>query len=459
MITSPIFTTDKTAEEITPDIARDYIKKHNSKELPRLSKLEDYYCGNHPINGRKKSDGLSNNIVMTNHAAYIAKFTAAYLVGAPVAYSAKDGSDITALTAYLDLADSATQDADLALDAAVFGRAYELMYMSSDERPTPRLARISPLNAFVVYDDTVEQNPVFGVYYYPVFEAGKSDPKYYRCALLTAEYSQEFTLDPRFVLTAQDEPEQHFFGAVPLDEIFNDGQRQGDFEQVTSLIDAYNTLQSDRVNDKEQFVDALLLIKGQVLGDDNNEKSETYNAIKENRVLELTQDGDASFLTRQFDEASIEVLRKSIVSDIHKISGVPDMSDESFAGNSSGVAMKYKLLNLEQLTKTKERYFAEGLRYRIKCFANVIAAKGGAYIDAANINISFTRSLPANELELAQVVSSLNGVVPQKTLLSLLPFISDPEAAADELAKEKQDSLNRQQQMFANTPLVADNEQ
>ena len=176
-------------------------------------------------------------------------------------------------------------------------------------------------------------------------------------------------------------------------------------------------------------------------------------------MLELTQDGDASFLTRQFDEASIEVLRKSIVSDIHKISGVPDMSDESFAGNSSGVAMKYKLLNLEQLTKTKERYFAEGLRYRLKCFANVIAAKGGAYIDAANINISFTRSLPANELELAQVVSSLNGVVPQKTLLSLLPFVSDPEAAADELAKEKQDSLNRQQQMFANTPLVADNEQ
>ena len=47
---------------------------------------------------------------------------------------------------------------------------------------------------------------------------------------------------------------------------FNDGQRQGDFEQVISLIDAYNTLQSDRVNDKEQFVDSLMYIKGQILG-------------------------------------------------------------------------------------------------------------------------------------------------------------------------------------------------
>ena len=74
-------------------------------------------------------------------------------------------------------------------------------------------------------------------------------------------------------------------------------------------------MQSDRVNDKEQFVDALLLIKGQILGDDNEEKTETYNAMKQNRVLELSSDSDASFLTRQFDESSIEVLRKSIVSD------------------------------------------------------------------------------------------------------------------------------------------------
>lgn len=459
MITSPIFTTNLTAEEITPAAARNYIDKHYRYELPRLMKLDEYYSGHHQICGRTKEGALSNNRVMTNHAAYIAKFTAAYLIGAPVTYSAKDSADITPLTDYLALADSSTQDADLALDAAVFGRAYELMYMSADETPVPKLARLSPLNAFVVYDDTVEQNPVFGVYYYPVFEPGNSSPKYFKCALLTAEYSQEFVTSSGFSVTAQNEPVPHFFGAVPLDEIFNDGQRQGDFEQVISLIDAYNTLQSDRVNDKEQFVDALLLIKGQILGDNNDEKTETYNAMKQNRVLELSSDSDASFLTRQFDESSIEVLRKSIVSDIHKISGVPDMSDESFAGNSSGVAMKYKLLNLEQITKTKERYFAEGLRYRLKCFANVLAAKGGGLIDVSAINIGFTRSLPANELELSQVVNNLTGKVPQATLLSLLPFVTDPEAAAKELADEKQESLNRQQMMFSNTPLVNGNEE
>ena len=37
MITSPIFTTDKTAEMITPKIARDYIEKHDKYEMPRLA--------------------------------------------------------------------------------------------------------------------------------------------------------------------------------------------------------------------------------------------------------------------------------------------------------------------------------------------------------------------------------------------------------------------------------------
>lgn len=272
-------------------------------------------------------------------------------------------------------------------------------------------------------------------------------------AFREGEITQDFELTSNFGLKSEGAAVPHYFGKVPLNEIYNDGQRQGDFEQVISLIDAYNTLQSDRVNDKEQFVDSLMYIKGQILGETDDEKAETYSDIQRNRVVELSQDGEIGFLTRQFDEASVEVLRKSIVTDIHKISGVPDMSDDNFVGNASGVAMKYKLLNLEQITKTKERYFTEGLRYRLECLSNIIGIKGG-YIDPKQIDITFTRSLPQNELELSQVVATLDGKVPQETLLSLLPFVKDPQSAAEELRKQKQDAITAQQQMFMNTPLV-----
>jgi hypothetical protein len=44
--------------------------------------------------------------------------------------------------------------------------------------------------------------------------------------------------------------------------------------------------------------------------------------------------------------------------------------------------------------------------------------------------------------------------VPQETLLSLLPFVKDPQSAAEELRQQKQDAIATQQQMFMNTPLA-----
>lgn len=458
MISSPIFTTSLSAEEITLKDVLKYIQTHNTKELPRLKMLEDYYDGNHSINKRQKAKNLSNNIVVTNHASYIANFTAAYLAGEAVTYTAPDEMDITAIQTALKKADSATQDADLALDCAIFGRCYDMTYMSGDENAIPKLARLSPMNTFVVYDDTVEQKPVFAVYYYPVLD-DSGNVKNYNAQYYTDTYSKRFALSSTFGLIAEGEPELHYFGMVPINEIYNNGRRTGDFEQVISLIDAYNTLQSDRINDKEQFVDAILYLKGTVLGDDNEERSETYKAIKDLKVMELPADGEAGFLTRQFDETSVEVLKNAIVNDIHKTSCVPDMTDDNFAGNASGVAMKYKLIGLEQLTKTKERYFAEGLKYRLKLFANVLSVKGMPLIDTTEISIKFRRSLPVNELETAQVVSTLNGTAPLKELLSLLPFIDDADKAMKQLEEEQKNKTENAQAMFMNTPIGTNEEE
>ena len=452
MIDVPIMTTEKSANEIKINDVIAYIKQFNNNALSRLTRLNDYYEGRHAILNRTKADGLSNNRITVNFASYIADLTSAYLIGSPVKYSAPEGVEIDAILKALKKADSATQDSDLALDAAVFGTCYELMYMSSDPKPEPRLARLSPLNTFVVYDDTVEQNPVFAVYYYPIRDANGNITKY-KGSYYTDEISCAFTLTSSFTLLSAENPERHYFGAVPINEIYNDGRRSGDFEQVTSLIDAYNTLQSDRVNDKEQFVDAILLISGAILGDTNDEKSDTYQAIKEHRVMELNDGATAQYLTRQFDEGSVEVLQRRIEQSIHKISKTPDMSDENFASNVSGVAMRYKLLPLEERTTIKERYFAEGLRYRLRLLQNAAEITGGAKVDISEIEIKFSRSLPVNELEIAQTAQALSGIVPRETILGMIPAVTDVTAAIEKLDAEKKEAAERQQAMFSNTPV------
>ena len=119
---------------------------------------------------------------------------------------------------------------------------------------------------------------------------------------------------------------------------------------------------------------------------------------------------------------------------------VPDLTDESFAANASGVAMRYKLLGLEQLTAIKERWFREGLRSRLRLFARFLAVLARASLNPETVEMTFTRSLPVNETETAQMVAQLSGIAPQRTLLAQLPFIDDVDAAVAQLREEKSGS-------------------
>lgn len=445
------FTINEGAE-LTPALACKYIEKHKSKTRGRYDLLARYYEGEHDILKRDKRRVLANNKLVCNHARYISDTAVGYFAGNPVKYSSAE--DLEPLLDLLKAADSDTQDIDLAQKASIFGAAYEFIYVGRDG--APRLYSPDPRQAFVVYDDTVEQKPVAGVYYYELREDFGDRVTGYSVYLCDSNTTRHFLTDTEYAVRGEVTEKPHGMGGVPLIEIYNNSTCSGDFEPVLSLIDAYNILQSDRVNDKEQFVEAILLIKGYVLGDTNDEKSESYKAIRDNGLLEMDADGSAEWLTRQFDESSVEVLRKSLEQDIHKFANVPCMSDESFGGNASGVAMRYKLLGFEQITKIKERYFREGLKERLRLLCGYLKLTGGGSIDSTQIGIQFTRALPVNEVERAQLVSELREVVPLDILLGQLPFVDDPETAAAEIEQKQRE----QAELMANSiPEVMTDEQ
>lgn len=415
-----MFTISKNAK-ITPELAVKFILKHTLGN-DRLNRLNDYYMGEHDILSRRKDKNAANNRLVCNHAKYITDCTTGYFLGSPVRYVSRSGKDISDIKDALKKCDSETQDIDLARFGSIYGVSYEMLYMIDSGEI--RLASLDPRNAFVVYDDTVEQRPLFGVYYMPLYDDSgyKSGYRVYLCDSVRV---QEFFTSISFVITGLGTEYEHCFGGVPVIEYYNNWDCQGDFEQVTTLIDAYNTLQSDRLNDKEQFVDSILVIKGQILGDTPEEETNTYNSIKEYGVMTIDDTGDAKWLTRQFDESSVDILRRSLENDIHKFSGVPCLNDESFSGNSSGVAMKYKLLAFEQMTKIKERYFTEGLRIRLSLISNALAVMGAPRTDVSDIDILFTHHLPENEKEIAETVNLLKDIVPSDDLQKLLPYDLD----------------------------------
>ena len=435
----------KDITELTPEQVCKYIKIHREALCERYEELERYYNGEHPILKRlpKRKDDPCNNLV-ANFPAYIADMASGYHIGEPISYQS-DTEDLTDLLEWYKNAQVDVQDTENSDDQAIFGVAYELVYMSTDEDPTPKVASVHPSQSFVIYNNTVEFKSLAGVYYTEIKDPKTQEVTGYEVEVSTAEYYTRFKINTSFDIAGEvEEPEINPFGRVPLIEIYNNKYKKSDFEKVISLIDGYNKAQSNRVDDKEQYVNSLMVLKGQTLGDDNKEKAETYQSIKENGVIELTPDGDLSFLTRQSDQQGDELLRNSIADDIHKFSYVPSFTDKDFAGNISGIAMQFKLFGLNQLMKKKDRYTLEGLRERMRLFNAILATKGMKQVDINNVNITITHSSPKNLQELAQIIGVLTGICSNETLAAQLPFVDNPEEEVKKAAEERRQKMDEE---------------
>ena len=105
--------------------------------------------------------------------------------------------------------------------------------------------------------------------------------------------------------------------------------------------------------------------------------------------------------------------------------------------DASGVAISYKLIGLQQICARKQREFKKALQRRIELIAGILKLKEQAQIDFRDIDIQFTNNIPQNLVEIAQIINSLDGLVSQKTLLSLLPFVTEPREELDELDHER----------------------
>lgn len=436
------------------------IKTHFSKVSPQIKKNMRYYDGKHAILRRKRTDDSApNNKTVCNHAKDITDTATGYFMSSALTFKCSDKSmNIDALTDAFDKGNVDEIDHDNALDMSRTGCAFEYVY---PKNKTNNLTskNLSPLTTFIVYDDSIEENELFSVYYDRIKDDSSS--KYvYIAHVLTEHYKYKFILYGDSQMNREELREPHSMGCIPIIMYQNNKDCIGDYEQQISLMDAYNTLMSDRINDKEQFLNSLLVLYGARLADDAvdadnvTEVSKALKVLKDNGFLELPEGAKAEYIARTLDENGVEVLRKAIKEDIYTFSHVPNMTDANFVGNSSGVAMEYKLLSLENITSTKERYYTKGLKKRIELYCN--------YLNLLNISANpsaimptFKRNLPKNILELSQIIANLKGFVSRKTLVQQLPFVEDPEGEIDAVDEENVQAMKQQQQMFGyaeNTP-------
>lgn len=437
---------------INKDIVKDKIPEElilkcielHKKSIYRLIENKDYYLGKHKILNKTKRGNEPNNKIVNNFAKYITDTLCGYFMGNPMTISTKNDKDISSLLDMLEKININTHNIDLEKDLSIYGIAYELLYM--DEESKLKIAILNPQNTFVVYSNEIGNKSLFAVNYYVDLDMYLKPKGYIINVYTDSEILNYYSKDLKDIKLQQ--IEEHFFERVPITQFFNNAEGKGDFEGVISQIDAYNVLMSDRVNDKEKFVDSLLVVTGFTFEDVGEEANKR---IKQSRIIEIpSENSDIKYITKSLNETEVQVLANAIKEDIHKFSHTPDFTDEKFSGNVSGVAMSYKLKSLENLSKVKERFFISSVKRRLKIIKAILDKKTMSSYNLEDIKITMTRTLPVNNLELAQMVNLLNQKVSSETLLAQLPFIEDPATELEKLKEEKQEDDENMAKAFNN---------
>lgn len=412
----------QTERELTKELIIELVKEHKATRLETFRRLQDYYDGISDITKREMAKNKPNNKTVLNYPAYIVDMIQGYFIGSPVVYTSQldfmgEIQDI------FNLNDEQDENSELAKMMGIKGVAYELVY--SDEEAQVRFNELEPDNTFLVYDTKIIPRPRFGIRFYEVDET---------------EFIEVYTTDSIIRYENVDdslveiETETHYFGDVPIIEFNNNKRQFGDFEKVMTLIDAMEIATANSVNDLEYFSDAYMYLVN-MLGTDESD----IEKIRENKVILLEEAGEAGFLVKPSNNQDSENVKDRLNNSIHKFAMIPDMSDENFAANASGVAMAYKHFGLDQVVANKERKFKTGLNKRLELICNFLnTRKGTTKYEYDEIKITFSRNKPINEKENAEIAQLLKGLVSEQTAISYLTMVEDPQDEMERIQLEKE---------------------
>ena len=411
---------------LTKEIIQRFIDRDRDENARKIM-LHEYYKGKHNILRRAYDDpSKPNNKVVNPYANYITTLMTGYFIGEPVQYTAANEDVLEAFHEVMEYNDEPSVNKEIAKWQSVCGEGYEILYIDADGNI--RFKALPAIGMIPIYNDDIEERLIYVIRYWTSYDIELDDNIDFvevYSAVDVAKYKSDLN-----GLTLLDQ-KYHVFGQVPVTPYFNNDEGQGDFELVISEIDAYDSFESDSVNEADYFADSYLVLSGM-----EGTTSEDVASMKTNRVLIFPEGGEGSWLTKTVNDTWIENEKKRLDQDIHKFSFCPPMTDENFAANASGVAMKYKLMGLENKVGVKETEFEKGLRRRIELIYGVMRKVNGD-MDYLDINIVFTRNLPQDLSAAVDTVIKLDGIVSDETRLALLPMDIDAQEELEKVEEKK----------------------
>lgn len=419
--------------EITRDNVLEVLRKalitHWSNKAD-MEYLYAYYKGRQPVLNRQKEVRPEiKNTVVENRANEIVSFKVGYLMGEPIQYVSRSDSKsvadkITTLNGYCLSEDKAAKDKELADWFHICGTAYRMVLpdsvfeRESDEAPF-EIYTLDPRFAFVVYANSIGEPPVMGVKYIQ-----RSDG-----AVIYSIYTKDryFEVENQSMIVRE---EAQSLG-IPIIEYPANNARLGAFEIVLPLLDAINTVDSNRLDGVEQFVQALMLFHNVDISGDDFSKLRDEGAIKF-KDIDPQYKAEIEYLTSELNQSQTQTLVDHLYNTVLTICGMPNRNGgTSTSDTGSAVIMRDGWSAAEARAKDSELMFKLSEKEFLKLVLRICSDLSDLELKLSDVEVRFTRR---NYENISQKATVLTTMLSNPKIAPILAFthcgmFSDPQLA------------------------------
>jgi len=362
-----------------------------------------------------------NKKISTNFIKKFIKEEVSYSVGNDITYTSHNGDEKIIELLRLSTAHwKADHDANLAKNMLIYSNSYELYYIDKDAQFCSRV--ISPRHGICCTDHC--DNVMFFLH---IFRQ-PYDTKMYIDIYTESEIIHTDELFNEIGRTS------HPFGCVPVGmaNVSEEGWLDSLYNDIHSLQDAYSTNLSDISSEITEFRNAYLVLNNLALQD-----SDLADMKKLGVMQTKGKDGSAKWLIKTINDTFIQNTLHTLEDKMYHLSCHIN-SNEKMSSNTSSVALRARLISLEEKCKLNQKALANCVRTRLQMlFAYTNSLKSTNY-DYRDIKIKFTPAIPQDDLQNAQVVTQLGDRISTETALSLFSFVDNPLNEISRMKKEQQ---------------------
>lgn len=405
-------------EIIDIDLLKKVYEEYQSNKIT-YDKMYEYYKGNtDAMANYKMVTERSNNKTPVNYIKKFIKEEVSYSVGNDVNYISKSGDEniVNDIDYYIDHW-SEGHDSNLAKNMLIYSLAYELYYVDKEGQFCSKV--IPPTQGYAAIDDF--GNISFFMHIYKL----KFDDNTY-----IDVYTERDIYHFNESFEEVNKPTKHIFGIVPvgLCRLSEEGKSDTLFKDLKGLQDAYETNLSDISNEISDFRNAYLVFMGCQVDEEEIPK------MKELGVLSTKDKNSAiQWLIKNINDTFIQNTLNTLEDKMYQLSSHIN-HNEKMQSNLSSLALRARLIALEEKCKLNQKSIADCIKTRLKFLFIYLKVIKNIEYDFRDIKTKFTPNIPQDDLMTAQVISQLGDKLSTETGLSLLSFIENPK---NELKKIK----------------------